>query len=191
MAGSNGFQQWNPSKSNQLSDAAYTTNALRSGGAQVDDILPSNVWNKFAYDESVAVWAIMQMLANKGYSPSPDNPTTLTAVAANILTNADILPPMKQVAFSTALVFDCSVANGFQVTLTANVSSLTVKNAVFGQRIGLAFTQNSGGPWSVPFPSNVVSPGNVALIPANKRGIQYFTFLEDNKFHPDTVMTVS
>ena len=43
------FLLWNPSKNNQLTDSGYENNIMRSEGAPVGQILPSELANKLFY----------------------------------------------------------------------------------------------------------------------------------------------
>jgi len=90
------FLVWNPNATNQENDAAYTADSLRSGGATAGAILPDPTFNKFAFQESIAVKALMDMLTNKGYAPTDGASVPATAlsnligVLANIMTAADM-----------------------------------------------------------------------------------------------------
>lgn len=98
MAGSTNFLQFNPNATNQESDATYTSDSMRSGGAAVNAILPSPLFNKLNYQVSIMVAALATMLKNKGYSPNDGSAapasalTNLAGVLANIMTAADMTP---------------------------------------------------------------------------------------------------
>jgi hypothetical protein len=188
--GSSNFQQWNPGQSNQETDAQYTADSLRSGGAQTDDIFPSATANKGFYQWSTFIAALAQALANKGFTVLDTSYATLVSVLTNILTTADVKGLGYYVPFSTAPVFDCSKYNNFQMTLSGNLTSLTIANATAFQEITIAFTQNGTGGFSVPWPSNVESPGAVGGTP-NATYTQSFIVLADNNLHPKGPMTVS
>ena len=89
MAGSNNFLQWNPGKSNQMSDGSYNSNTIRSGGAQSGDVCPSAMDNKFRYQMSTFIKAFGDMMSVKGFTVSDSDVATLATVFANILTTAD------------------------------------------------------------------------------------------------------
>jgi len=89
MPASTNFQQWNPTASNQESDAAYLADAQRTGGASSGEF-PSPTANKLFYQSSTFVAALCQMLAAKGYSTSDADISVLAAVLANLITNADL-----------------------------------------------------------------------------------------------------
>jgi hypothetical protein len=98
MPGSTNFLQWNPNAVNQENDGTYAGDSLRSGGAPLNAICPSGVTNKAWFQWSTFITAMAQMLATKGYSPNDGsaNPATsipnLSAVLANIMTQADMAP---------------------------------------------------------------------------------------------------
>jgi len=83
------FQQWNPTASNQESDAAYTSDAQRVGGASSGEF-PSQLANKLFYQLSTFIAALGQMLSTKGYATSDVDISALAAVLANLITNADL-----------------------------------------------------------------------------------------------------
>ena len=89
MPATTNFQQWNPTASNQESDAAYTADAQRTGGASSGEF-PSPTANKLFYQSSTFAAALCQMLATKGYSTSDADISVLAAVLANLITNADL-----------------------------------------------------------------------------------------------------
>ena len=74
------FQIFNPSESNQMNDATYTSNTLRSGGITVDALLPSPLLNKAYYQWSTFVAAFCQMLVNKGVSTADSNRAAIPAI---------------------------------------------------------------------------------------------------------------
>lgn len=91
MPGSSNFQQWNPTKSNQQSDAAYTADSLRSGGAATNAIFASPLANKLFYQVTTFVAALAQSMATKGYVLSEAfGVTPLAGVLANLITQADL-----------------------------------------------------------------------------------------------------
>lgn len=123
MAGSSDFVIHNPTNANQQPDSVFADDALTTGGVGTDAILPSVWLNARWYEDSVGFACLAAALANKGYVISKDNPATLTAVLANILTNADIKAPLVSVAYSPTPTFPASTANGFDFVLAGNVTS--------------------------------------------------------------------
>lgn len=90
MAGSNNFLQWNPAAANQETDAAYTSDTTRSGGAGSGSIFPSVVANKLFYQISTMVAAFAAAMAAKNYTMLDSNITNLQTALSNILTQADM-----------------------------------------------------------------------------------------------------
>jgi hypothetical protein len=90
MPGTSNFQQWNPTQTNQESDASYTSDTLRSGGLANPSIFPSVTGNKLFYQVSTFVTAFANMLAAKNYSVSDSNLATLQTALANVMTLADM-----------------------------------------------------------------------------------------------------
>jgi hypothetical protein len=189
MPGSSNFQQWNPASANQENDAAYTADSLRSGGATIGAILPSPTFNKLAYQLSTGMAALMQMMANKGYTVSDVTFSTLTSTLANILTTADLLPEYLNVAYSPSLVFDCSKSKGFVCTLTGN-ATLSFINVLPGSPINVAFIQGSSGGYTLTWPSIMRGQGTIGSS-VGSASIQTFWFLSDNLMHAKTPMAVS
>lgn len=58
----------------------------------------------------------------------------------------------QAVAFSATPTFDCSMGNLFSMTLTGNVTSMTVTNAMAGHIYTFIFTQDGSGLHSVAWP---------------------------------------
>lgn len=191
MAGSSNFQMWNPNQSNQESDSQYTADSLRTGGATSGALCPSPTFNKFAYQVAVAIWALNSSLAAKGFACSDSNPNALATVYSNLITTADQRPDLVQIPYSPNLQFNCAESNGFQVTLTGNVTSLSIVNASFGQvPINIVFTQGGGGGFTVAWPSNVKGAGTIDP-GAGNNSVQSFIVLADGNLHAYTPMAVS
>lgn len=92
MAGSTNFLPVNPQSQNQETDSQYAADTQRLNGFSVDALLPSVLLNKILFQLSTGMAALMQALANKGYSPNDANLATLTAVLQAIMTQADMTP---------------------------------------------------------------------------------------------------
>lgn len=90
MSGSSNFQQWNPFGLNQETDAAYTSDSLRTGGAPTNAIFASPLANKAFYQWSTFIAAFAASLALKGYVLSDANLATLTATLGDVITGSDI-----------------------------------------------------------------------------------------------------
>lgn len=90
MPGSTNFQQWNPSAANQETDAQYTTDAQRVGGAANPAIFDSATANKVLYQVTTFVAALAQALAAKGFALSDANINALAGVLATVTTATDL-----------------------------------------------------------------------------------------------------
>ena len=190
MPGTTNFIQWNPTSANQETDSEYQADSQRAGGAVNPQFFDAALANKLFYQISTSIAALNQMLANKNISVSDADLATLTTQYAKILTTADVKPAMVSASFASTLSLDCSTADGFEVVLTGNVTSLTLANAATYQQVTLTFVQDATGGRTVAFPSNVKSPGTVGP-GANATSTQVFQLLADGNFHPVTPMVVS
>lgn len=85
---SNNILQWNPAKNNQESDASYSADSMRTGGA-VPGIFAKELANKLFYQVTTVCSALGEMMSNKGYTISDADITVLITALANILTKAD------------------------------------------------------------------------------------------------------
>lgn len=183
------MQQWNPSQTNQETDAAYTADSQRSGGATNPSIFASILANKLFYQMTTYLVALFTAFANKGFTTSDASLATLTAQCANFLTTADVRPDMLAATFASTMTLDFSKANGYQITLTGN-TTLTFTNLSFGQTITLAFVQDGTGGRTVSWPGVVVSPASPDTTP-NASSIISFKVLLDGNLHSLTPMAVS
>lgn len=151
MAGTN-FLQWNPSASNQENDTQYVADSQRVGGAPNGTPFPSRTGNKLFYQVSTGVAALMQMMANKGFTCTDTNIGTLTSVLAAIQTTADMKSALQVVPFSPSAAFNAGAANGFQMTLSANANSCTIGAWTPGQIITFIIIQDGTGGHSFTIP---------------------------------------
>jgi hypothetical protein len=113
---SSNFQQFNPGQVNQESDAAYTADTQRIGGAPVDSVFPSALANKLFFQLSTMVAALGQFIVAQGFGAQDSNLTTLLAnltSALNALINGDI---------NAALV----ATKLFDRVLSVNTSTVTI-----------------------------------------------------------------
>lgn len=85
---SNNILQWNPAKNNQESDASYSADSMRTGGA-VPGIFAKELANKLFYQVTTMCSALGEMMSNKGYAISDSDLTALITELSNILTKAD------------------------------------------------------------------------------------------------------
>jgi len=184
------MRQWNPDQNNQETDAQYAADSQRAGGATNPSFFTSILANKLFYQMSTYLTAMFAAFANKGFTTSDSSLSALTAQCSHFLTTADISAGMVTVGYAPTMSFNCVVANGFQVTMTGNITSLSVIGASFGQVVTLAFTQDGVGGRTVVLPANVVTPGTVDGA-AGKTSMQRFQQLGDGKLHPIGPMTIS
>jgi hypothetical protein len=185
MAGSNNFQQWNPTQANQESDAAYTSDAARNGGVVDGSVFDAATANKLFYQATTFPAAFAQALADKGFAVSDANFNQLVAVFENVLTTADQKADLLAVPFGASLTFDCSKANGFQVTLGGNVTSSTVVNASPGQIITFLIVQDGTGNRSFAWPTSMLGTSAVVGTPGITN-VQQFIARNDGTLRPIT-----
>lgn len=183
------LQQWNPNQNNQETDAQYAADSQRTGGAANPSLFASVLSNKLFYQTTTYLLALFQSFANKGFTTSDASLAALTAQCAHFVTTADLRGDMQAVPYSPTLTLDCSKYNGFEITLTGNVS-LTLANGSFGQRLVMALVQDSVGGHTATWPSNVISPGALSGT-AGATNVQEFVYRSDNNFHPITPVVVS
>lgn len=82
-------QQWNPTAANQETDAEYTADSQRAGGATNPSVFQAELANKLFYQLSTYVAALFAAFAAKGFTTSDSNLPTLTAQCSNFLTTGD------------------------------------------------------------------------------------------------------
>jgi len=152
MAGSTNFQQWNPGSVNQESDAAYTLDSQRVGGAPTGALFPSPTGNKLFYQLSTGITALMQMMATKGYTVNDTNIGTLASTLAAIQTLADMKGALLSVAYSASLNLNLAAYTGFEISLSGN-TSIAFTGASAGERVTLIFVQDAVGGRTVAWPS--------------------------------------
>jgi hypothetical protein len=157
------FLQFNPTAVNQDTDAAYLADATRLGGAIDGNEWPSLSANKTLYQASTAIAALMQMMANKGFTVSDTALSTLTAQLSNILTTADGRSALQHVAWASTVSLNAARYDGFEIDLSDNIA-LTVIGQSIGQLITLIFTKSGISP-TVTYPSNVFGGGQPDLTP--------------------------
>jgi hypothetical protein len=148
--------QWNPGAANQETDAEYLADSQRSGGYGVDNIVPSPLLNKATYQSTTFCAAFGQMMAAKGYTTSDASVSVLAAVLANVITEADLLSNLISLAYSPTPAFNAASANGFQMTLTGNITSSTISGVLPGQVVGFFFVQDATGGRTVSWPASFV-----------------------------------
>jgi hypothetical protein len=181
MPGTTNFLQFNPTQSNQQTDSVYAADALRSGGVQLNNQLPSVMLNKMWYQMSTFVAAFCQMLVGKNYSPMDTSVSALAALLANVLTNADTQPSLSVVTFSPTANFNRAAGQNFQMTVTGNWAG-SVVGATAGQEMTFILVSDSTPGHTFTWPGNVVNGGDMVGIPmaANTTYIQKFITRSDS-----------
>jgi hypothetical protein len=190
MPGSTNFIQWNPAQSNQESDSAYAADSTRSGGAGTGSVFASSLANKAFFQWSTWITAFANMMATKGYSTSDANVTTLQGVLANLITSADINGNLINVAYAPSVTFNCGTNNGFQVTLTGNVTASAFSGMAIGQEITVVLVQDGSGGRTFVWPAGIITAGAPDTTP-NAVSIQKFKKILDGSVRPITPMIVS
>ena len=104
MPGTTNFQQFNPTQANAESDAAYTSDALRSGGLTTSCIVPGNLANKLFYQTTTFVAAFAQMIDRHASPPCQARPgilkprhVSLRCTVSPLTLKMTGLPSIKQV----------------------------------------------------------------------------------------------
>lgn len=145
MAGSTNFQLWNPTQANQDSDTQYTTDAQRVGGAPNGVPFPSMTGNKLFYQLSTGIWALMTMMANKGFTVMDTNPSTLASTLAAIQTTADAKLPTQILSGATGnLTLNAAQYSNFEIGMSGSCV-VTFTGQQPGQIIAIVWSQPSGG----------------------------------------------
>jgi len=163
--GSTNFLAFNSSQANQETDAQYLIDATRTGGAGVDAIWPSPSANKTLYQAAGGVYALMQMMANKGFTTNDTNLATLTAVLANILTTADVPGNLQVLPWASSWTLNAAAYQGFQIALQGT-TTLAFTGQTAGELVALLFVQDGAGGRAVVYPSNVVGGAQPDPTPA-------------------------
>jgi hypothetical protein len=163
---------------------------MRIGGATEPSIFASVLANKLFYQLSTFITALANALANKGFTVLDTSLSQLESVLANILTTADQKPNMINVPYSQTPTLDASQANGFNITLNGNVTSVNLINLTPWQFITFGIYQGGNGGYSFAWPSNVRNPGTIDPT-AGALSAQQFLVGLDLTLHPITPMMVS
>ncbi len=182
------FLQYNPSQANQLDDASYATDSFRLGGAGVEAICPSDSFNKMLYQLSTCVAALNAFLAGQGYAVDDSNLASLTSTYASaFLTKADIVGGVTTVPFSSSPVFNGSLATGFYMALSGDVTSSTLTNVTPGNIVTFALFQDVTGHHNFTFPPNLLVPGVISVSPYSF-SVQQFFILPNGQGMPTGAM---
>jgi len=92
-----------------------------------------------------------------------------------------IIGKVNVVTFSATPTFDASLGNTQKITLTDNVTSSTLSNAVAGEEINFIVCQDSAGSRSFAWPTNVLGGMTIGST-ANKCNAQSFLFDGTNAY---------
>lgn len=145
--------QWNPTASNQENDAAYLADSQRAGGATDPSIFQSVLSNKAFFQWSTYLTALFTAFANKGFTTSDSNLSTLTAQCANFLTSADLRGQISDPAYSPTQALDASKYNAWFLPLDGNVT-LSISGMTDGQIVVLVYLQDATGGRTITFPTS-------------------------------------
>ena len=182
MPGSTNFQQWNPTEANQETDAQYTADGLRSGGASLDGVFPSATANKAFYQWSTFIAAFASMLVAKGYSPSDANLGNLAAVLANIMTAEDMasyallnspsftgtptVPNVSSGDNSTKAANTAFVAAAISAAISAALAGLGSAVTIAGGWVVVTFGSQAGSRTRLAFGGGSLSSGASVPLPS-------------------------
>ncbi len=149
---STNFLQWNPGATNQETDTQYSGDAQRSGGFQTNQLVPSPLLNKALFQASTMVTALANALVNAGYSPED---TTLATLTTLIETALSLNSGLQNLAFTATPAWNAASNSTFTMTLTGNVTSMTLTGVSPGQLITFIWTQDATGGRTVAYPATV------------------------------------
>lgn len=170
MAGSTNLLQFNPGAANQETDAQYAADSQRAGGAINGQIFNDQLANKLFYQLSTFCTAFGLMMASKGYTITDTDISTLEGQLANVITAADLKANLQILGFSSTTNFNAATSNGFQVTLSGNMTA-TASGVSPGQEVTFIIIQDGTGgrdiTWGTGFaggPSPAPNPNQVSII---------------------------
>lgn len=176
--GTSNFIQWDPATTNADNDATYLADPVRINGGSVGGLLPSSAFNKFAYQNSTGLTALMAMLATKGYTVSDASLSALTSVLQNLLTNADVRTNVVAVTSSASPTFDATHFTKFEIVLTNNVTSSSLVNIQVGDFIMIMVSQGGSGGFTFAWPNNCRGTVDVST-DAGAANVQLFYVASD------------
>ena len=141
---SSNFLTFNPASANQETDAAYATDATRTGGAGVDAVWPSVSANKTLKQSTIFPAAFGQMMAAKGFTVSDADQNALAAVLANVVTTADQRGGLQTVTWASSLALNAASHTNFQITLGGD-TALSATGQAAGDTVTLLLAQDATG----------------------------------------------
>ncbi len=115
-------------------------------------------------------------LTSSGKFSFSGGPVQMSGVSANQISTS-----INTVPFSSTPTFDASLGNTQKITLTGNVTSSTLSNAVTGQTINFIICQDATGGWTFTWPANVLG-GMTIGSDASKCSAQSFIFDGTNTY---------
>jgi hypothetical protein len=148
--------------------------------------------NKAFFQWSTYLTALFQAFANKGFTTSDSNLSTLTAQCANFLTTADTKPAQVNVGFSPAPVFNGGAAQSIRFTLSGNVASSTIVNIPpAGTILTFFIVSTNPGAFSFAWPSNVLNARDVRTASDGNLFTQQFISDGGNFYAVETFLAVA
>lgn len=114
----NNFLVWNPASINQLTDAQYLVDSMRTGGA-ISGIMPSDLANKLFYQVTMMASSIASMMAAKGFEMKDTTQAALITALTNILTKADFGDSANTVCQGNDVRIDGLVATPLEINTVA------------------------------------------------------------------------
>lgn len=79
--------------------------------------------------------------------------------------------------FSATPTIDCDESESFDITLTADITGVTIKNAHKGRRVTIIFIQDSTGGYTVTWTTTVLLTGGAFTITTTASVASAITFL--------------
>jgi hypothetical protein len=170
---SSNFLQFNPNLANQETDAEYAADSMRSGGAQLDSVPASDMFNKFGYQTTTFIAAMAQALANKGYTIQDASLSVLTSTLAAVLTEADLNIGLQNFSYTASPAWNALRNATFEMVLTGNVTAPTISGQVAGQRLIFIWHQSTAGGNTILYPSNFYGWSQISSV-ASSINVQEF-----------------
>ena len=100
---------------------------------------------------------------------------------AALWANGAVTSGMSTVAFSATPTFDASLGNTQKITLTGNVTSSTLSNAMAGEMINFVVCQDATGSRTLVWPSNIKGAMTIGSAPSTCN-VQSFVFDGTNAY---------
>jgi hypothetical protein len=153
MAGTTNLIQWNPTSSNQETDAQYLADSQRASGAVDPEFFDATLANKLFYQVTTYLTALFQAFAAKGFTTSDSNLNTLASVCANFLTTADVEPAVVNVPYAASVTLNAGASDGFYIqSMTGDLAIAAVTGLTAGQIVAMYYQQDGVGGRMISFP---------------------------------------